>query len=313
MRSSRQAPTRCWTACAIAIAVAMTMACSSKPSNPSLTARSPSPPAATPAVSQAPAAVPPAVQAVADRLLARDIEGVMRLVELVPRGCATQSSGPGTPPTCAPGQAAGSPIPAFVVSECEGSYLTTTESVRAQVEGFLSLAPQLSLHSIIRDPERRSGAEYIVATIPGPIASSTLRGHLWAVTEDGKIVTLHSSGCTFSIAMDIAFTAPNGQTLVGPKVTCSPNPGNRVDVSLTVRGVLYPSPGERDFGMVQGPTISGGSQPTGEVQLLRVPSAAQWTGSIKSFDDVRGGTKVRATGLVTQDCSVQVATIDAEP
>jgi hypothetical protein len=191
--SGRQASVGRWTACAIAIVVAMTMACSSKRSNASLTAAIPSPPAATPAASQALSAVPPAVQAVADRLVARDVDGVMRSVELVPRGCATQSRGPGTPPICAPGQAAGSPIPAFVTSTCEGSYVTSLETVRARVENVLDLRPELSLYGIIRDPERRWGAEYLVATLPGPISSPTLQGHLWAVTQDGKIVELHSS------------------------------------------------------------------------------------------------------------------------
>jgi hypothetical protein len=136
--SGRQASVGRWTACAIALLVAMTMACSSKRSNASLPG-SPSPPAAATAASQAPSAVPPAVQAVADRLVARDVDGVMRSVELVPRGCATQSSGPGTPPICAPGQAAGSPIPAFVTSTCEGSYVTLLETVRVRVESVLDL------------------------------------------------------------------------------------------------------------------------------------------------------------------------------
>lgn len=242
---------------------------------------------------------------VIDRVLAKDVEALTDLVVFTPHGCVERST-VGAPPTCEPAQGVGSPVPVFAAGGCEGFFLTKIDEVKRLFNGVLAERGELSLYAVLRGeyfgrPEEGYGVAVAGGTTP------TAPGLLWHVTEEGRIDAL-SFGCGVpGVAEMVNLAMPSAEYLIGPLLTCSPGPGEAVDLVVDVEGVA----GGVSTGQFDGPASTPLHEPTGERAIVHATLETQWQGRIRSFDKVRVGMLLQVTGERQDDCSIVATNISA--
>ena len=158
------------------------------------------------------------IDLITERLLDRDVDGLLDLVQLTPRDCMVNPPVDGPVPRCEPGQLEGSPVEVFLSLGCVASTLTTTEEIAREFRGQLSMSTQWSLYAVVRGQvfygESRQG--YGIAVTKGPLPSPSPPGLLWHVGEEGKMDGLYVGCGGESIAQMIDSAMPGAEYVVGP-------------------------------------------------------------------------------------------------
>ncbi len=263
--------------------------------------------AITPASTSAPARTNvPEVDRVIDLLLHQDVDGLVKLTRYEPIGCsATQTVG--SPPPCAPGAADGTPVNAFAVGECEGSYLTSDDQLKGAFGLALQRQPSVAVYAVLRDNSQdRTRDSYWIAVTQDRPSQATADVSIWNVSTNGRVVALQNECGPIGAAQQVAYRFPaNPDFVLGPFNNCSPKPGQTANFMIPVDGL---SPGgikPQFWGEAQS-TI--GSD-TGERAIVTIIDTTRWYGERQRLEDVRQGETLQAVGLRQPDCTIVAETI----
>lgn len=158
----------------------------------------------------------PAVDLVLTHLLAGDLDALQALVKFTGVPCQAEppTLSAGVEPQCPAGTPVGTPIPSFLMLQCEGSYATSNDAVRTAFTNALRGVSRDSLYAVVRVDPPQHGASYVIAVGSEP-SPGTSPGTLWYVDDAGNIVAL-DFGCGAPLASVVARDFASAQFLIGP-------------------------------------------------------------------------------------------------
>jgi hypothetical protein len=129
----------------------------------------------------------PDLDAAADYLRNHDIDALVGIVQMTPRGCVSREE-IGAPPTCVPGTAEGTSVDTFLVGQCEVAYLTDSGAVRqlfvdAMGSGASSVYAVVETISLVPEDD----GFWIVVT-QGSEPSASAHSTVWHLNRSAKLV-----------------------------------------------------------------------------------------------------------------------------
>jgi hypothetical protein len=243
-----------------------------------------------------------------DLLVHQDVDGLMSVVQFAPVGCSAQQT-VGSPPPCAPGQPDGTPIDAFPMGACEGTYATSADQVRQAFGLALLRQPSAAVFAVARDnsPDRTDEAYWIAITQDRP-SQATADVSFWRINGSGKLVGLQNECGPIGAAQQVAYRFPadgHPDFVLGPIISCSPPPGQTANFMVTVDGL---SPGGV-LPQFWGEAKSTLGEDTGERAIVTVRADTTWNGDINRLEDVRQSMELEAVGVRQPDCTIVAQTI----
>jgi hypothetical protein len=264
------------------------------------------PPAAVARVGVAP------VDRTIDLLVKQDVSSLLDLAQFTTVRCSVEQT-VGSPPPCPPDEPDGSPLQAFPIGQCEGSYATTTDAIHAAFGRALSHQPSAAVYAVLRGTDIGSDG-YTVLITPDAPSQATQPVSFWYLTNDGRIRGLQFECGPAGAAQQLKYRFPQADAVVGPFNNCSPGPGDTANLMVTVDGL---SPGSV-LPQFWGAADSTLGLPTGERAVVTVTDATRWTGEPRRLGDVRPGMELEAVGVRQADCTILAETIlvplpDASP
>ena len=248
----------------------------------------------------------PEVDRVIDLLVRTDVDGLAGIAEYASIGCSVAQT-VGSPPPCALGQADGTIINAFPWAQCEGTYVTESDQLKAAFELALQRQPSAAIYAALRDnTQDRTYDNYWIAATRDRPSQATADVSCWGVTAAGKIIAVQNECGPTGAAQQVAYRFPVSPDFVlGPYNNCSPPPGETPNFMITVESL---SPGgikPQFWGEAQ--TTLG--EDTGERAIVTVSGATKWSGGIDRLEDVRQGMLLQAVGKRQPDCTIVAETI----
>jgi hypothetical protein len=116
------------------------------------------------------------------------------LIEYAPVACAVTQTGAPSRPECAPGDADGTPIDAFFITQCEGAYVARRDAVDA-VQVFIDR--DLDLYAVYRAPAGHfiEGAAYVIVYRANAVGAAGL-GQAIVLSETGIVALDYRCGGT---------------------------------------------------------------------------------------------------------------------
>ncbi|MEX2247548.1 MAG: helix-turn-helix transcriptional regulator [Dehalococcoidia bacterium] len=247
----------------------------------------------------------PAVDDTIQLLVRRDVDGLMGRVRLTTIGCSVEQT-IGSPPPCQPGTPDGTPVEAFPVGYCEGTYLTDDDAVHSALGAALVRQPSAAIYAVLRGHGTGAPAGgYTVAVTPDMPSQPTAPVSFWYLEDDGAVTGLGNECGAAGAAQQIAYRFEQPDYLLGPFINCSPPPGEFANLLITVDG-LSPGGIRPQF---WGPAKSTLEIPTGERAIVTVTDNTDWGGDLARLEDVRTGIELQATGRRQDDCTILADTI----
>jgi hypothetical protein len=239
-----------------------------------------------------------------DLLLRQDIDGLMATVQMTTLGCSSEQI-IGSPPPCLPGEPDGTPVEAFPIGYCEGTWVTNVDQIRGAFGAAISRQPTVAVYAVLRGDGQDASNGFTVAVTEDVPSQPTAPVSFWHLDRDGRIDGLSNECGWYGAAQQIAGRFPTAQYLFGPVIDCQPGPGEYANLIITVDGS---SPGSIEPQFV-GPAASTLGTPTGERAVVSVLPETAWVGAITRLEDVRSGMELQAVGRRDDTCVIQAETI----
>ncbi len=149
------------------------------------------------------------IEQILSALLARDVDSVVAHVARLPVGCGQEAT-VGSPPTCVPGAAPGSPVDVFSVVGCEGTFVDTEAGIRNLFSTVLSRSQSWSLYRVIRTREASTGRDVaLLALNEGAVPDANQHGILIVVDGAGHVTGL-ITGCANSLGSMVSALPATG-------------------------------------------------------------------------------------------------------
>jgi hypothetical protein len=89
-----------------------------------------------------------AVDAAIDAALSRDIDALRQAIVYTPAACVTEPEGPGSPPTCRPGESEGTLVDVLPSAQCEG-FFSRPDAI--DLDGVFNVSV-MGLYGVYRTP-----------------------------------------------------------------------------------------------------------------------------------------------------------------
>jgi DNA-binding CsgD family transcriptional regulator len=243
-------------------------------------------------------------------LLTRDIDSLTASVAFDSVGCsATPAVGSG--PACPPGVAGSTPIDGFLVSQCEGTYLTTRDAIRGAIGSVLSRMPSVAVYAVAEDAPNDPFRFYTVAITEDRPSQATATVSFWTFAGS-HLGRLQTECGPVGAAQQFAYRYSDWHRVLGAYNNCLERPGDTANYLVTVEG-LSPGGIKPQF---WGPAKTTLETDTGARAIVTVDGNTRWItadfndrNALDHLVDVRTGGVLQAVGIMGDDCVITAQTI----